>query len=109
LRGVYFEFDRTRLTQNAKRILEGVAQVIKGSPKFKLELQGHTDDKGGKQYNQALSKARADQVKDYLVGAGIRADRIATIGYGASNPSIENNSDENREINRRVVVKVLSN
>lgn len=108
LRGVNFEFDRTRLTQNAKRILDGVAQIIKESPGFKLELQGHTDDKGGKKYNEELSQARADQVKDYLVGKGIRADRLITVGYGENNPDVVNNSDNNREINRRVVVKVLS-
>lgn len=109
LSGVYFEFDRTRLTANAKRILDGLVAVVKESPGFKLELQGHTDDKGRSEYNEALSKARADEVKDYLVGQAITADRISTVGYGESKPAVENTSDDSREINRRVVVKVLSN
>jgi OOP family OmpA-OmpF porin len=109
LRGVYFEFDRSRLTKNAKQILDGLGQIVKSSPGAKIELQGHTDDKGGQKYNEDLSQARADQVKDYLVGLGIRADRISTVGYGESKPTVANTSDDSREVNRRVVVKVLSN
>lgn len=106
LRGVNFDFDKASLTINAKTLLDGVAAALEKRPDIKVELGGHTDGKGSDEYNAKLSDRRAKSVKTYLVGKGIAADRMTTQGYGESMPVATNDSDEGRELNRRVELKV---
>ncbi|NGY05739.1 OmpA family protein [Solimonas terrae] len=106
LRGVNFEFDKSRLTVNAKTLLDQVADALQKRADIKIELDGYTDSKGSDAYNQNLSQHRAVSVKDYLVGRGIADDRITTAGFGEASPVADNNTDEGRELNRRVELKV---
>lgn len=108
LRGVNFDFDKASLTVNAKSILDGVADALKSRPDIKVELGGHTDGKGSDSYNAKLSDRRSKSVKDYLVGKGIASDRMTTKGYGESVPVATNETDEGRELNRRVELKVTA-
>ncbi|EIT70018.1 MULTISPECIES: OmpA family protein [Hydrocarboniphaga] len=106
LQGVTFEFDKARLTPNAKVILDGVAGALEKRPDIKVEIGGHTDSKGSDAYNLSLSDKRSKSVKDYLVSKGVAAGRMTTRGYGESMPVADNNTDEGRELNRRVELKV---
>jgi len=69
---------------------------------WSLEIQGHTDNKGGDDYNQKLSEDRANAVKKYLVDKGIKAERIIAKGFGLTKPIATNDTPEGREKNRRV-------
>jgi outer membrane protein OmpA-like peptidoglycan-associated protein len=69
-----------------------------------IEVQGHTDNVGGDQYNLTLSQARADAVTTWLGGHGIAATRLSAKGYGRNQPIADNDSDEGRAKNRRVVL-----
>ncbi|MGQ0620374.1 MAG: OmpA family protein [Panacagrimonas sp.] len=106
LRGVNFEFDKARLTVNAKTILDNVGEELTAYPEIEVELGGHTDGKGSDEYNQRLSDKRAASVKTYLVGKDIAESRMSTVGYGESQPVADNETDEGRELNRRVELKV---
>lgn len=106
LKGVNFEFDQSRLTANAKTILDGVATELAAYPEIKIELGGHTDAKGSDEYNQALSEKRAAAVVSYLRKKGVAGDRMTSAGYGESKPVADNETDEGRELNRRVELKV---
>lgn len=106
LQGVTFEFDKDRLTPNAKTVLDGVVTALESRPDIKVEVGGHTDFKGTDEYNFALSDRRSKSVKDYLVSKGIAAERLTTHGYGESMPIADNNTDIGRAINRRVELKV---
>lgn len=108
LRGVNFEFDKATLTVNAKTILDGVAEALQKRPDIKVELGGHTDGKGSDTYNAKLSDRRSKSVRDYLIGKGIASDRMTTQGYGESMPVATNDTDEGRELNRRVELKVTA-
>ncbi|MCC2657026.1 MAG: hypothetical protein K0Q76_2134 [Panacagrimonas sp.] len=108
LRGVSFDFDKATLTVNAKTILDGVAEALNKRADIKVELGGHTDGKGSDSYNAKLSDRRSKSVKDYLVGKGIAPDRMSTKGYGESMPVSTNETDEGRELNRRVELKVTA-
>lgn len=108
LRGVNFEFDKATLTVNAKSILDGVASALESRPDIKIELGGHTDGKGSDSYNAKLSDRRAKSVKQYLVDKGIATDRMSTKGYGESVPVASNDTDDGRELNRRVELKVTA-
>ena len=106
LKGVNFEFDKSRLTANAKTILDSVASELVAYPEIKIELGGHTDAKGSDEYNQRLSEQRAAAVVKYLKSKGIEADRMTSAGYGESQPVADNETEEGRELNRRVELKV---
>jgi len=107
LRGVNFEFNRAQLTANAKTILDGVADALNSAPNVRVELGGHTDGKGSDDYNQKLSDRRAASVRQYLIGKGIDAGRMESHGYGKSEPVADNGTDEGRELNRRVELKII--
>ena len=106
LHGVNFEFNKATLTVNAKTLLDQVADALLARKDIKVEIDGHTDGKGSEPYNLKLSDRRAASVKQYLVGRGIDADRMTSKGFGKTMPIADNNTDEGRELNRRVELKV---
>ena len=106
LRGVNFDFNKASLTVNAKTLLDGVAEALTTRADIKVEIDGHTDSKGSDAYNQKLSQRRADSVKKYLLQRGIAGDRMTTRGFGETKPIADNDSDEGREMNRRVELQV---
>ncbi len=107
LKGVKFEFDSDRLTAEAKLILNDVAETLKAYPNVSVELEGHTDGIGSDAYNLGLSERRANSVKVYLEGRSVVGSRMAPVGYGESRPIASNDSEEGREENRRVELKVV--
>lgn len=106
LRGVNFDFDKATLTANARTILDEVGAALEMAPSITVELGGHTDAKGTDEYNQKLSARRAASVRQYLIGKGIDAGRMTSAGYGESQPVADNETDEGRELNRRVELKI---
>lgn len=107
LHGVNFEFNKATLTINAKSLLDQVADALVARADIKVEIDGHTDGKGTEAYNQKLSDSRAKSVATYLVAKGIAKDRLTSKGFGKSMPIADNETDEGREKNRRVELKVL--
>jgi OOP family OmpA-OmpF porin len=106
LHGVNFEFNKATLTVNAKTLLDQVADALLARKDIKVEIDGHTDGKGSVSYNQRLSEARAATVMKYLAGRGIEAGRMSSRGFGKSMPIADNATEEGRELNRRVEMKV---
>lgn len=107
LRGVNFEFDRAQLTANARTILDGVAEALNKAANVRIEVGGHTDAKGSDDYNQRLSERRAQSVVSYLTDKGVQSERMESRGYGETEPVADNESDEGRELNRRVELKFI--
>lgn len=104
---VRFKFDSDELTDSSKLILDNVANVLTKLSDLKIEIQGHTDSDGPEVYNKDLSKRRAESVKNYLVSKGVEVDRLTTVGFGESDPIVENTSIENKAKNRRIEFKVI--
>ncbi len=107
LKGVKFEFDSDRLTPKAREILNEVAATLQAYPSISVELEGHTDAIGSDSYNLGLSERRAIAVKTYLEGRGVKGRRMTPVGYGESRPIASNDTDEGREENRRVELRVV--
>ncbi len=107
LNNIFFEFDKFSLQDKSKTELEEIVQFLKDNPNIKIEIGGHTDNKGAETYNQQLSLYRASTVGNYLVKQGILKDRIKEKGYGSQKPLVGNDSEENRSINRRIEFKIL--
>jgi OOP family OmpA-OmpF porin len=109
LTGVHFEYNSARLTENSKSILSMAAASLRGQPGMRVEVAGHTDDRGGDSYNLELSRRRAQSVAEYLNASGIEPSRLEARGYGEAQPMDSNSTDAGRERNRRVEFRVLSN
>jgi OmpA-OmpF porin, OOP family len=105
LKGVKFEFDSDRLTEEAKQILNKVAETLIAYPEIDVEVAGHTDQIGTEGYNLGLSERRAIVVKNYLADRGVQAARMSPVGYGRSQPIADNSTEEGREENRRVELR----
>lgn len=106
LEGVNFEFDSARLRPDAITILDEAVTVLNRRKDISVDVVGHTDSTGTKQYNQGLSERRAKSVYDYFVSKGIAADRLTTKGYGETKPIASNATREGRAKNRRVELVV---
>lgn len=87
--------------------LDKAAEIIKKNPSLKIEIQGHTDNRGSERYNKQLSENRAKAVMKYLVEKGIEQDRLKAEGFGFSRPTATNKTPEGRAENRRVELKVI--
>jgi len=106
LEGVNFAFDSARLRPDAITILDEAVTVLNRRKDISVDVVGHTDSTGTKQYNQGLSERRAKSVYDYFVNKGIAADRLTTKGYGETKPIASNATREGRAKNRRVELVV---
>jgi outer membrane protein OmpA-like peptidoglycan-associated protein len=101
--GVYFSFGTANLQRTSHRALAAVAQMLTRHPQWSLSIEGHTDDVGTNDANQALSEARASAVRTYLTGQlGIVPARLRAGGFGESKPRETNSTIEGRARNRRV-------
>ena len=107
LTAINFEANSSRIDFNGKTLLEGLVNTLKGQPGLRLEVSGHTDDQGAQDYNLWLSKRRAEAVRAYLIEQGIAADRLTAEGYGEFKPLADNSTEDGRDTNRRVELKVL--
>ena len=99
---VQFESGSAVITAPMRRTLAKVADVLRQHPGTQVSVIGHTDNVGGAQSNQRLSEQRAEAVRRELVAKGVRADRLVTVGRGATEPRMSNETAAGRAANRRV-------
>jgi outer membrane protein OmpA-like peptidoglycan-associated protein/tetratricopeptide (TPR) repeat protein len=107
LKNIFFDFDKATLRDESKAELENLYQFMMENPEIRIEISGHTDNKGKDKYNQKLSERRAESVVEYLVAKGIDKKRLVAKGYGASKPIATNDTDEGRQENRRTELKII--
>lgn len=107
--GVYFATNKYNITDNSKLALQKLEKIFVEYPETDILIEGHTDDVGSDSYNYTLSRKRAEAVANYLKIAGVAATRITTKWYGETQPKVENNSDANRALNRRVEFAITAN
>jgi outer membrane protein OmpA-like peptidoglycan-associated protein len=99
---IHFEFNKDRIRPESFPVLDAVVEVLSKNPDIRLEVQGHTDNKGTPFYNRDLSNRRSASVKKYLVAHGVTPDRLTSRGYGLDRPLVDNTTERNRALNRRV-------
>lgn len=81
---------------------------MKKNPELAININGHTDNVGDENSNLSLSEGRAKAVFDYLISKGINKKRLTYKGYGSSKPIADNNSDEGKQLNRRVEIEIAN-
>jgi outer membrane protein OmpA-like peptidoglycan-associated protein len=99
---VLFKSGSFELLPGARERLAKVSGIVLAYPTLKLQVEGHTDSIGSDDYNQQLSEARAEAVRDYLIQQGISAGQITAKGMGKTQPIASNDTPEGRQQNRRV-------
>lgn len=108
LNNIYFDFAKYDLRSESFVELNIMKRIMDKFPTLKAEISGHTDDVGNDQSNQVLSQNRARSVRDYLVSIGVEKNRLQIKGYGEKSPMVPNDSEKNRQTNRRVEFSIIS-
>lgn len=101
---VHFERDSSSIRSEDIDRLRVAATALKDDPSLVVAIEGHTCSLGTGTYNLALGNRRADAVKDYLVSAGVPADRLVTVSQGEAGAEHDNSHEETRRLNRRVAL-----
>lgn len=99
---VYFDFDSYSVKAEAQPQIEAHAKFIKGNPNAKVQLEGHTDERGGREYNLALGQKRAEAVRRSLGLMGVNDSQMEAVSYGKEKPASEGHSEDAYAQNRRV-------
>jgi peptidoglycan-associated lipoprotein len=101
LNDVYYDFDKSTLSAEAKQTLAENATQLKDAGSMAVTIEGHCDERGTNAYNLALGEKRANAAKDYLVSLGVDAGRVTTISYGEEKPFDAGHDESAWSKNRR--------
>ena len=105
--GINFAYNSAAVQPQFQQTLDRVSSVLGQYDETYVDVYGHTDSTGSDEYNQGLSERRAISVADYLSGHGVQAARIATRGFGETQPIASNGTPEGQAANRRVEIKIV--
>ena len=103
---VYFDFDRSELTEKAKELLAQVGELLLKETRFTVTIEGHTDARGTEDYNFTLGAKRAMKVKEFLSAYGIEGKRMESVSYGKEAPKAQGETEEAYSQNRRANFRV---
>lgn len=103
---ITFDTDQSDIKPDFYQVLSSVGLVLKEYNKTIIDVTGHTDSDGSDGYNQQLSERRAASVANYLVAQDLKAERFQVLGLGESRPVASNNTEDGKQLNRRVVIKI---
>jgi outer membrane protein OmpA-like peptidoglycan-associated protein len=103
---VLFDFGKYTLRSEAREKLAKISGIVLAHPGLRLEVEGHTDSIGSDEFNQKLSENRASAVRDYLISQGLNGDSVTARGFGKTQPIAANDTNANRQKNRRVEMVV---
>jgi peptidoglycan-associated lipoprotein len=101
---VYFDFDRSDVREEDRPVVEAHAQYLSAHPQVKVILEGHTDERGTREYNLALGERRAIAVRQLMTVLGVGAGQIQVVSYGEEKPAAEGHDEEAWRLNRRVEI-----
>lgn len=102
LNNIFFDFGKASLRQESNNELDRLLNILNENTDMKIEIGGHTDDKGSDEFNRQLSNDRARAVADYLLARNVGKHRITYKGYGETKPLASNTTEEGAQMNRRV-------
>ena len=105
--GVLFDSGKSSIQVSSAPCLNEMVKLLKKNAGWKMQVEGHTDNVGGKEANAKLSQARAGAVRSWLIGHGITGDRLMAKGFGETKPIADNLNEEGRSKNRRVDLRKL--
>lgn len=101
LKTIYFDFDKYNLRDDARRVLDANAEILRNNSDMNIMIEGHCDERGTDEYNLALGERRAQAARDYLMRMEIDGSRINVISYGEARPVAPGHDEESWALNRR--------
>lgn len=102
---IYFDYDSFTLKPEARAVLERNAAHLQANKKFKVQLEGHTDERGGREYNLALGQKRAETVRRALTLLGVSDAQLEAVSFGKEKPADSGSDEAAFAKNRRVEIK----
>ena len=111
LENIYYDLDKADIRSDAEPTLNKLADILRRNPSVYIQLGSHTDCRGNDPYNMTLSQRRAESAVDFLIRAGISAERLSAKGYGESQPAADCScsrcSEAEHQMNRRTTFRIL--
>lgn len=101
---VFFAFDSAEMRDDGRQVVQRWAQFLGQNPNAQAVIEGHTDDRGTREYNLGLGERRAASVRNYLVSLGVPANRLTTVSYGKERPAAVGSNEQSWAQNRRGVL-----
>jgi len=108
LHNIYFAQGDYQILDQSHQEISEIVLLLNQYPDMVIRLEGHTDRLGGRSANMALSENRVQEIKKYLINSGINQKRVKTAAFGGSKPISTEGTEESRQLNRRVEVRILS-
>ncbi len=108
IEGIKFKTGSANILPGSFTILDRAVAVLKEYPDIKMEIQGHTDNRGKAEYNRNLSQKRAEAVRTYFITRGVGAERLTAVGYGFDKPIADNKRESGRALNRRTEFQLIT-
>lgn len=103
-RTIYFDFDSSEIRPEFTSIVASNARLLAGNPALRVRLEGHTDERGSREYNIALGERRAQAVRRGLMLQGVADAQLATVSYGEERPAADGSDEATWAMNRRVEI-----
>lgn len=101
---IYFDFDSSTIRAEYSQSVAAHAANLVANPGMTVRLEGHTDERGSREYNIGLGERRAQAVRRALMLQGVRAEQVTTVSYGEERPAVTGNDEEAWAMNRRVEI-----
>jgi len=98
---IYFDYDSFVVKAEFQNAIEAHAQFLKNNPRAKVSLEGHTDERGGREYNLALGQKRADAVRQSLSLLGVASAQVESVSFGEEKPAVQGSDEAAFSKNRR--------
>lgn len=100
VKDAFFDYDKSDIRPDAEQALTSDGSFFKDHQSIKFTVEGHCDERGSEEYNLGLGDRRATAAKNFLVNAGVSANRVSTISYGKSRPVCQDHTEECWQQNR---------
>jgi len=100
-RSIYYEFDRSELKTDDRRLVEQYARYLRENPDAKVRIEGNADERGSSEYNLALGQRRAESVMNALRAGGLKEERLEAVSYGKEKPRAQGHDEKSWAENRR--------
>ena len=104
-RTIYFDYDNAEIKPQYLDVIRTHARYLGSQPGTRVTLEGHTDERGTREYNLALGDQRAESVRRFMLAEGVPANQLATLSYGEERPADPGHSEASWRLNRRVIIQ----
>lgn len=101
---VYFDYDSSDIRAESRPVIEANARALAGNQRTITQLEGHTDERGSREYNIALGERRANSVRQYMIALGVSPQQVRIVSYGEERPAAGGQDEQSYALNRRVEI-----